>query len=80
MRLAAHVRELIKRPIQKKFESALPMHSGDSMLLSLLGKIVSRPGFEEKAFGEAGFCQAYTKVCNVDPLATLCFFFPIPLE
>lgn len=52
MRLPSGMRQLIKRPIQKKFKSAIPLHSGDSALLSLLGKVISRPGLAEKAFGE----------------------------
>ena len=56
MRLSAGMRQLIKLPltrsIGRKFKSAIPLHGGDSLLLSLLGKIISRPGLAERAFGE----------------------------
>lgn len=48
MRLRSGMRQLIKRPlkrsIDRKFKSAIPLYSGDSLLISLLGKIVFRPG------------------------------------
>ena len=43
MRLPSGMRQLLKRPIEEKLKSAIPLHSGDSLLLSLLGKIISRP-------------------------------------
>ena len=46
------MRRLIKRPIERKFKSAIPVHSRDSLLLSVLSKIISQPGLAEKAFGE----------------------------
>ena len=52
MDLTTNMRRLIGRPIKGKFKSALPNLSGDQLLLSLLGKIVSRPGLAEKAYGE----------------------------
>ena len=60
MRLTSGIEQLIKRPVkryfgrglEKEFKSAIPLHSGDSFLLSTLGKIISSPGIAEKAFGE----------------------------
>lgn len=52
MGLTHGVRQLIRRRIQRKFTSALPTQGGDSALLSVLGKILSRPGLAEKTFGE----------------------------
>ena len=50
--LVANMRQLIGRSVQQKFKSALPSGSADRVLLSLLGKITSRPGIAEKAYGE----------------------------
>lgn len=71
------MRQLIKRPltrsIERKFKSAIPLHSGDSMLLSLLGKLVSQPGLAEKAFGEGEVFLTkgglFLSGVNVDPSA-----------
>ena len=67
------MRRLIKRPIERKFKSAIPVHSGDSLLLSLLGKILSRPGLAEKAFGEGEVFLVkgglFLSGVNVDPSA-----------
>ena len=52
MGLVANMRQLIGRPVRHKFKSALPSSSADRVLLSLLGKIASRPGIAEKAYGE----------------------------
>lgn len=73
MRLPSGMRQLLKRPIEKKFKSAIPLHSGDSLLLSLLGKIISRPGLAEKAFGEGEVFLIkgglFLSGVNVDPSA-----------
>ena len=47
------VRQRIERPIKAKFKSALPTYSGDRLLLALVGKLASRPGLAEHAYGEA---------------------------
>lgn len=52
MGLAANLKQLVGRPIQRKFKSALPAHGGDGLILSMLGRIVSRAGLAEKAYGE----------------------------
>ena len=52
MRFSSGMRPLIKRPIERMFKSSIPLHSGDSLLLSLLGKNISRPGLAANAFGE----------------------------
>ena len=48
----SNLRQIIGRPIQKKFKSAIPNHSGDGVMLGLLGKMVSGSGLAEKAYGE----------------------------
>ena len=51
--MLANVRQLISRPVQHKIKSAISSSRGDQVILSLLGKIASRPGIAERAYGEA---------------------------
>ena len=51
MGLTTNMRRLIVRSHHGKFKSTLPNHSGDQLLLSLLGRIVSRYGLADKAYG-----------------------------
>ena len=46
------LRQLLGRPIQQKFRTAIPNHRGDRLLLSLIGAIASRPGLAEGVYGE----------------------------
>lgn len=52
MRLPTGLRQLVEGPIRERFRAAVPTYGGDRDLLALLGKIVSRPGLAERAFGE----------------------------
>ena len=65
------MRRLIKRPIERMFKSSIPLHSGDSLLLSLLGKNISRPGLAAKAFGDGEVFLVkgglFMSGVNVDP-------------
>lgn len=50
--LATRARKLIGRSIQRKITAAISNYAGDRALLALLGKMVSRPGLVERAYGE----------------------------
>ena len=46
------VRQRIEGPIRERFKAAIPSRAGDRILLALAGKMASRPGLAEQAYGE----------------------------
>ena len=46
------LRRLIGRPVQERFNAAVPSHRGDRLLLSLIGQISSNRGVAEQIYGE----------------------------
>ena len=52
MGLMTNIRARVRRPIQERFKAALPIQGGDRFLTNLVGKIASRPGMVERAYGE----------------------------
>ena len=59
--------------IRNRFKSAIPLHSGNNFLHSMLGKIISSPRMAEKAFGEGEVFLIkgglFLSKMNVDPSA-----------
>lgn len=46
------VKDLVSRPIRRRFKSAVPTHRGDRSLVALLSKLLSHPRLASRAYGE----------------------------
>jgi len=53
MDLIRSLRRRLERPVQERFRAAVPRGRGDALLVSLLGRALSRPRVAERLFGEA---------------------------
>lgn len=53
MRLLSRIRQAVERPIQRRFQAAVPQGRGDQVLIALLKRALAVPGVGERVFGEA---------------------------